>query len=252
MADSVRGIILDLGGTLMTFVGDWEAVQNDGVAEMLALFRRQRLALDEERLRSTFLNERRTGFERAASSHREVTCAEALRTALQAVGAPSAAFEHVPAAVRAYFAPEEAAWQAFPASRDVLRTLATGRANDGTGLRLAALSNATDDPFIQRLVNRLGFRPWLSPVWSSALLGQRKPEPEPFLAIAQRWELPPEAVVVVGDRLNADVLGAHHAGMRSVLIIADEPPDNDHYRDSIIPTAVINDIGELPDLIEKL
>ena len=252
MASPVQGVIFDLGGTLMTFVGDWEAVQNEGVSEMLALFRRQRIALDEAGLGTAFLNERRSGFERAASTHREVTCAEALRTALQAVGAPVAAFEHIPAAVRAYFAPEEAAWQAFPASRGVLRALATGRGNGGSGLRLAALSNATDDPFIQRLVNRLGFRPWLSPVWSSALLGWRKPEPEPFLSIAQRWELPPEALVVVGDRLNADVLGAQRAGMRSVLVTTDEPADNEQHRQTIIPTAVIEDIGQLPDVIARL
>lgn len=253
MPTPVGGIIFDLGGTLMTFVGSWDAVQQQGAADMAAYFRRQRVTLDEPGLIVHFLAERRAGFERAAQTHREVTCAESLRSALHAVGAPAAAFERIPEAVRVYFAPEEAAWQALPDSRRVLRDLAiTGGRPGAAAHRLAALSNATDDPLIQRLVNRLGFRPWLAPVWSSAMLGQRKPQRESFLAIAQRWGLPPAALIVVGDRLNADILGAQNADMRGVLITADEAPDNDQHRDSIIPDAVIHTIGELPGLLERL
>jgi putative hydrolase of the HAD superfamily len=248
----VRGIIFDLGGTLMTFVGSWDAVQQQGAAEMVAYFRRQRITLDEIGLVTHFLAERQAGFERAAQTHHEVTCADVLRTTLQVIGAPATAFEHIHLAVRVYFAPEEAAWQAFADSHRVLRELATTVRNGARAFRLAALSNATDAPLIQRLVNRLGFRPWLAPVWSSAALGGRKPLREPFLAIAQRWGLPPAELAVVGDRLNADVLGARNAGMRSVLVTADEAPDNEKYRDSIIPDAVIREIGELPGLLHRL
>jgi FMN phosphatase YigB (HAD superfamily) len=38
-------------------------------------------------------------------------------------------------------------------------------------------SNATDDRFIQRQVDRLGFRAWLDPALSSAGTGFRKPDP---------------------------------------------------------------------------
>jgi putative hydrolase of the HAD superfamily len=252
LANPVRGIIFDLGGTLMTFVGDWDEVQRQGAADMATFFASRRVMLDEARLVEVFLAERQAGFERAAQMHQEVSCAEALRVALQAVNAPSAAFGLIPHAVRTYFAPEEAAWHVFPDAPRVLRELA-GTSRDGvTAPRLGVISNATDNPLIQRLVNRLELRPWLAPVWTSVALGQRKPQREPFLALAGRWELPPAGVIVVGDRLNADILGAHNAGMRGVLITADEAPDNDRYRDTIIPDAIIGEIGELPTLVGRL
>ncbi len=44
-------------------------------------------------------------------------------------------------------------------------------------------------------LNRLGLKPWLAPVWSSATLGYRKPRREAFMAIAQRWSLLPNEMV---------------------------------------------------------
>jgi putative hydrolase of the HAD superfamily len=246
----VRGIVFDLGGTLMTFVGDWVDVQQQGAAHMAAFFTRHRVAVDEPTLARSFLAARETAFERSACTNREVPCAEALRVALEAVGAPPAAFPLIPEALRVYFAPEEVGWQAFPDSRRTLRQLA-GTSGDGVSARrLGALSNTTDDPLIQRLVNRLEFRPWLAPVWTSAALSYRKPLREPFDALLERWQLPPDSVIVVGDRLNADILGAHNAGMRGVLVTADEAPDNGQYRATIIPDATIGHIGELPALLD--
>ncbi len=250
MTGRVRGILFDLGGTLMTFVGDWEDVQQRGAADMAAFSVRHRVAVDEAALAETFLAARETGFERAARTHREMPCAETMRFALEATGAPAAAFRLISEAVRVYFAPEEAAWKAFPDAKPTLRHLASGSSDRTPAYRLGALSNATDDPLIQRLVNRLEFRPWLAPVWTSAALGHRKPLREPFDALLARWHLPPESVIVVGDRLNADILGAHNAGMRGVLITADEAPDNGQHRDTILPDATIDQISELPALLD--
>jgi putative hydrolase of the HAD superfamily len=100
------------------------------------------------------------------------------------------------------------------------------------------------------LINRLGLRPWLSPTFSSAALGVRKPLREPFDMILSRWNLAAEAVVVVGDTLNADILGAHNAGMRGILITADESSANDDNREMIVPDASIAALGELPSLLQ--
>lgn len=247
---AIRGILFDLGGTLMTFTGDWEEVQQRGAAQMAAFFQQRRIALDTEQLVHIFLAERRAGFERAAETQREVLGSECLRTALERIAAPPVAFDLIPEAMRVYFAPEEAAWQAFPDAKDTLRQLAATRSSEGQAVyRMGALSNATDDAIIQRLVNRLGLRPWLSPVWTSAGLGLRKPRREVFEALLARWGLPPESVVMVGDRLEIDILGAQQVGMRTVLITADDVPSNQLYRDTIIPDATIQRIGELPALL---
>jgi len=241
---TVRGVIFDLGSTLMFLDGEWQDVINRGLAEMAAFFERKRVRLDGAGLAESFLAQRRAGREVAFRSNREVTCSESLRSALKELGAPPAGFGLVTEAVRVYFGPEEAAWTAFPDARTTLKHLSQ------CGYRLGLLSNATDDAFIQRLVNRLELRPWLAPTFSSAGLGARKPLREPFELILSRWSLPPEEVIVVGDILDADILGAHNSGMRGVLITADPSPRNDDHRQTIIPDATIATLSELPALIE--
>jgi putative hydrolase of the HAD superfamily len=242
---SVRGVIFDLGGTLMVLDADEADVVEWGAADMAAFFSRKRVKLDEAALVETFLAERRAGREAALRDHREVTCGESLRAALEKLGAPPEAFLLIEPAVRVYFELEEAAWTACPGARATLKRLSE------QGYRLGLLSNATDDPFIQRLVNRLELRPWLSPVFSSAGLGARKPRREPLDLVAARWGLPPETLVVVGDTLDADILGAHNAGMRGVLITAYESPRNPAHRGRIVPDAAIATLDELPPLLGK-
>jgi FMN phosphatase YigB (HAD superfamily) len=81
-------------------------------------------------------------------------------------------------------------------------------------------SNATDDRLIQRLVDGLGFRPFLEPPLSSAATGIRKPDPAAFEPILAAWSLPAGSIAMVGDSLEADILGAQRAGLRSVWIRA--------------------------------
>ncbi len=241
---TIRGIIFDLGNTLMYLDSEWQDVIARGLDNMAGFFARKRVNLDAAALAEMFVAERRAGREAAYRTNREVTCAESLRASLEKTKAPSPAVDLVAAAVCAYFGPEESAWTAYPDAGSTLKHLSH------QGYRLGLLSNATDDPFIQRLVNRLGLRPWLSPTFSSAGLGLRKPLREPFDLILRRWSMPPESVMMVGDTLNADILGAHNAGMRGVLITSDEAPWNDEHRDTIIPDATITALNELPDLIE--
>jgi HAD superfamily hydrolase (TIGR01549 family) len=241
---TVRGIIFDLGSTLMYFDGDWEDVVSRGVANMAAFFAGKRVNLDEAALAEVFVAERQAGREVAYRTNQEVTCTESLQATLEKIEAPPEAFALLGEAVRAYFGPEEAVWKAYLDAKATLNDLFK------KGYRLGLLSNATDDSFVQRLVNRLGLRPWLSPTFSSAGLALRKPLREPMDLILSRWNLPSESVVVIGDTLNADILGAHNAGMRGILITADESPRNGQHRETIIPDETIAALGELSNLIE--
>ena len=94
-------------------------------------------------------------------------------------------------------------------------------------------------------------RPWLSPTFSSAGWGWRKPKPEAFDLIARRWDLSPAEIVMVGDTLNADILGAHRAGMHSILVTMDEAFSNDENR-HIQPEAVADRLSILPAIIAQI
>jgi HAD superfamily hydrolase (TIGR01450 family) len=46
-----------------------------------------------------------------------------------------------------------------------------------------------------------------------------KPEPEIFQVALERWAIEPTKTLMLGDRLDTDVLGANRAGIRSALVL---------------------------------
>jgi HAD superfamily hydrolase (TIGR01662 family) len=242
----IKGIIFDLGGTLIKFNGDWAAIAREGAEAMTTWYLKKRhIKLDATALIETFVAERMANEKLAEQTHAEILAQQTLRTTLKKIAAPPAAIPLTEAALKVYFEPEEAAYTAFPDAVDTLKRL------KGQGYRLGLYSNATDDPLVQRLVNRNSLRPRLSPTFSSAGCGWRKPKREAFEMIARRWGLSAQEIVVVGDKLAADILGAHNAGMHSILATMQESPSNEQHR-HIQPSATIANLAQLPQLLSRL
>lgn len=242
----IKGIIFDLGGTLIRVTRAWEEIHREGAEAMADWYvKKKRIKLDTQALVDAFLTRRAADLEQASQSNTEVLAQDTLRRALRQIEAPARAETALDAAIKIFFEPEEAASRPFADAVDTVKTL------HAQGYRLGLYSNATDDPLIQRLVNRNKFRPWLSPTFSSAGCGWRKPKPDGFLLIAQRWALAPHEIVVVGDTLKADILGAHHANMGSILVTMDEASSNNEHR-HIQPTAAADSLAALPEIIRQL
>jgi HAD superfamily hydrolase (TIGR01549 family) len=205
--------------------------------------KKKHIKLNTTALVNTFLAEREISRQAAFQTQQEIVAQQILREVLKKIEAPASTGPTVEAAIKIFFGPEEEAWQPYPDAIEILKQLQSRR------YRLGLYSNATDDLLIQRLVNRCGLRPYLSPTFSSAGWGWRKPRPEGFNLIAQRWGLLPEEVAVVGDDLEADIQGAHNAGMTGILVVRNgSGPD----QPSIQPTAIIHTLSELPATIDHL
>ncbi len=242
----IKGIIFDLGGTLMYFQGDLQAAERQG-AERVAewLIKKKRIKVDAPALVEAILTARKESFAQTRKTLRPVLARDAMATALQRVNAPPRAASFAQAAVKIFFQDEEKAHALLPDALDTLKIL------KARGLKCGLLSNASDDALIQRLVNNSGMRPYLSPVFSSAGLGWQKPKAEPFLLIAERWQLPPQQIAVVGDTLSADIQGAHNAGMTGILVTRVENPRNNKNR-QIKPDVVIDVLADLPEILTTL
>ena len=242
----VQGVIFDLGHTLMGLDGAWPEMFENGAHDLTHYFKAHAPDISAEAITQTWLERRGEGFARARDTMREVTAKDSMRWSLARFGIldpdPALLF----GAIDAFFAYEEARWFAYPKAVPVLRTLSD------RGMRLGIFSNATHDPLIQRLVDRFGFRPWISPALSSASTGIRKPDPAAFTPILEAWALPPASVVMVGDTLDADILGAQRAGMRSVWLRSRKDArqeDSASPSDSqplAVPDATISQLDELP------
>jgi putative hydrolase of the HAD superfamily len=181
----------------------------------------------------------------AYKTRQEVLAQQTLREALKKIEAPASTGAVVEAAIKVFFEAEEEAWRPYPEAIETLKQLKS------QPYRLGLYSNATDDLLIQRLVNRCGLRPYLSPTFSSAGWGWRKPRPEGFELIAKRWELPPQAVAVVGDDLEADIAGAQNAGMPGIWLRR-ETATSQANEAAIQPAATISNLLDLPAVLARL
>jgi FMN phosphatase YigB (HAD superfamily) len=250
---AIQGVIFDLGHTLTYLDGTWPQIFEQGARDLKAFLEGQGLDIPGAEFARTLLDRRAEGYAQAKQTLREITAEASMRWTFARFGLPDPEPVLVQGAIDAFFADEKARWLAYGEAPAVLREL-TGR-----GLRLGMFSNATHDPFIQCLVDRLGFRPWLDPALSSAGTGIRKPDPAAFAPILTAWDLPPESVVMVGDTLDADVLGAQRTGMRSVWVHPREDARQEGTGDGqglpqepIVPDAEIRHLHELPARLRSL
>ncbi|SDW53516.1 hypothetical protein SAMN04489725_107133 [Alicyclobacillus hesperidum] len=58
-----------------------------------------------------------------------------------------------------------------------------------------------------------------------AVAGARKPKSTGFRMALERFQLPPEAAVMVGDQLFTDIQGANRLGMYSILVLPLDPKE---------------------------
>jgi len=81
----------------------------------------------------------------------------------------------------------------------------------------------------------------------SAVLG--KPDPSMIKGIMQRFGLKKQEVAIVGDRLYTDIKMARQAGIASILVLSGETTRTDLQRSPILPDYVLENVGELSEIL---
>jgi 2-haloalkanoic acid dehalogenase type II len=246
----IRGVIFDLGSTLMYFQDKWEEFDQAATESLAEFLNEHGIAVGQD-FSALFHEQRKIGWKLAEETEIEHTVEQALRNTLTQMGSFSLD-GLLPRAVEVYWARGEQQWRAYP---DAIATLQALRAR---GLRIGLISNADDDGLVQRAVKRLGFAPYLSPVVSSAMEPYwRKPDARIFYRVSDAWHLPPREIAMVGDAVRYDVVGAHRAGMRSILIDRGDNAPWQNIPDALVgdPTAqadaTVRSLTEISAVVEK-
>jgi putative hydrolase of the HAD superfamily len=130
---------------------------------------------------------------------------------------------------------------------DVLACLEALR---GAGYRLGVIANQPSQ--VRGAMARDGLVPYFE-VWGvSDDLGLHKPDPALFVHALATAGVAPARSVMVGDRLDYDVLPALQAGMRTVWVLRGEAPDEPTPEQLAVPDAAIHDLAGLPPAIDAL
>lgn len=85
--------------------------------------------------------------------------------------------------------------------------------------RLAVVSNLTHGPAAHQMLQHLDLARHFEVILVSGDLGYRKPHPQIFRSLVEALDLPPSAIVFVGDDPRTDVQGSFDAGMRPVQTV---------------------------------
>jgi 4-nitrophenyl phosphatase len=79
-----------------------------------------------------------------------------------------------------------------------------------------------------------------------------KPEQVMFQQAMARMGSQAETTVMIGDRLETDILGGQHAGLKTILVLSGVSTEADIEQMGIQPTWIFRDIGELTRAWRKL
>lgn len=243
----IKAVIFDLGNTLLYFEGDWAEVFSRADQMMFDSLARSGLQLERQAFTATFRQRLADYHQQREVDYKEHSTHWILKDTLSAFGYPDAGEPVLRDALAALYAASQEYW--VP-EEDLLPTMERLTQN---GYRIGLLSNAGDDRDVQKLVDKGRIRPYLEYVLTSAAGGIRKPDNRIFELAINMFGLEPDEVAMVGDTLNADILGANRMGIFSIWITRRaDTPENRELREKIIPDAEIETLTELPDLLNGL
>lgn len=244
---SVKGILFDLGNTLLYFDGNWQEVfarADQGMVERLA---KEGFSLDRDRFLSDFRERLSNYHDQREIDFVEHSTAKILEDTLAAHGISNVERSTLEGSLAALYAASQEYW--IPED-DLLPTM---KALKDAGYRMGVISNAGDDQDVQTLVNKARIRPYLDFVLTSAASGMRKPDARIFALGLRFFGLSSQEVVMVGDTLSADILGANRMGIYSVwLTRRADTAANREYLAKVSPKAKIDSLAELPQMLEAL
>lgn len=239
----IRAILFDLGGTLMYARHPWEPFEARADQALADRLRSQGVDVS-----ATFAAEFR---ERAADYYNqreqslfETTYFSVLRAMLIERGHAHVTEAVIRSALDALFSITQKNWTLEEDALLVLKML------ESAGYRMGLVSNAGDDKDVLQLVERFHLEPYFDFVLTSAACSYRKPHPRIFELALSYWNLPAQDAAMVGDTLEADILGAQNVGLYSIWITRRARHVEEKPR--IQPEARVVTLSEVPHVLSRI
>ena len=246
---SLRGVIFDMGGTLLHFTPEgksWEESEKIGNGAVYAYLRKLEYTLppEQEALEAAWEVTRDTwaGIEHAdVKSLKLDTVLGVIAQGWGAADLPGDVYQDMAAAYMGAIQPYV---RPLDGVEEMLRTLRDD------GLRLALISNTfwPGNVHVQDL-ERFGLLPYFERLIFPSDAEAWKPNNGVFFQALEALEVAPDEAAYVGDSLYFDVWGAQQAGLRSVWIEQPDPwlPDGIE----VTPDATIRTLPELPGIVRE-
>lgn len=240
----IRAVLFDLGNTLMYAPKPWPPIEAQADEALT-----ERLRAEGIQVPAAFAQEFRARlteyYARREQDYFETTYYSVVREMLAERGYPHLDEAVIRSALEALFSVTQQNWKLEEDAPLTLRILESG------GYRLGLVSNAGDHKDVLQLAGKFGIEPFFDFVLTSAACSYRKPHPRIFELALTHWALPAREVAMVGDMLNADILGAQKVGLYSIWIDRRSKASAAETA-NIHPDAVVQTLDQIPHLLSEL
>jgi HAD superfamily hydrolase (TIGR01662 family) len=244
-SSGLKVIFFDLGSTLIYSKDPWPPIFEQADRALVQILLQAGIPLDSKSFSSEFETFLDSYYAERGTSPLEKTTFSALTELLEQKGFNSIPASLVRTALDTMYSITQKNWYL---EADAIPTLKTLREK---GYRLGLISNTSDDRNVQQLVDRFELRRYFDTILTSAGCGIRKPDERIFHLALEYFGVTPERTAMVGDTLDADILGANQVGMYSIWITrrVDVPGEGEL---TIQPQAVITALKQIPELLAEI
>ncbi len=179
---------------------------------LIRYLREMGLEFEEDPLRNQVLQNIIINEPQENDHFKQVSADQAMADILDQTGITYPDGNLVHQALRVMFSIAESHWQPEVDALPLLRQLKSD------GYLIGLISNASDTENVDHILAKGGFPPYLDTIITSVDFGYGKPGAEIFRHALKTLDIGPEEAIMVGDKLQADILGANRMGIRSVWI----------------------------------
>jgi len=241
----ISTILFDLGSTLIYSKDPWPPFYEQADRALVEVLYRSGIRIDPAAFCTEFGGFIRLYYDNYTQDNFEKTTFSVLHDMLFQKGIRNTPEPVLRTALAAMYAITQQNWVL---EDDAISTLEKLKSR---GYRLGLISNTSDDLNVQGIVDRWALRPFFETILTSAALGIRKPDAHIFQIALDRFRVQPESAAMVGDTLEADVLGANQSGIYSIWITRRvHLPEEGEL--AIQPQAVVTALHQIPDLLAEV
>jgi HAD superfamily hydrolase (TIGR01549 family) len=240
MPRNIHAVLFDLGNTLMYSHAPWPPIFLQAGKAMGEYLRSRKINVDSSSFSDEFRQRLNKYYIEREHSMIETSSLGVLKDMLAEKGHANLPQELLRAALDHYYAITQQNWLL---ENDAVPTLVKLRSE---AFHVGLVSNASDSRDVLTLVDKFGIREYFDFILVSADCGYRKPHPRIFELALANWGYLPDEIVMVGDKLDADIGGARPLGIYTIWIKrrakdVDLPPAS--------PNATVQTLSEIPPLL---
>jgi HAD superfamily hydrolase (TIGR01662 family) len=241
----ISTILFDLGSTLVYSRDPWPPFYERADRDLVDVLNRAGIGIEPDFFQNELGGFVRSYYDSPFKDDVEPTAFGVLRDVLSRKGYQDIPEPTLRNALKAMYTVTQKNWYLEEDAIQTLKTLVSH------GYHLGLVSNTSDDWNVQGIVDHFGLRPFFGIIVTSAALGIRKPDARIFRVALDHFRVEPAAVAMVGDMLDADILGANQLGMYSIWITR-RVQNTEEGELEIQPQAVITALSQLPALFAEI